>query len=64
MGVLVQPRNLVAPSGLRELPPQALPTMEDVEFVLVASVSAGRYTVSAVTRLIRERVANGLHAAR
>lgn len=63
MGVLVQPRNL-APSGLRELPPSALPTIEDVEFILVASPGADRNTIAAFTRLVRERVANGLHPAR
>lgn len=63
MGVLVQPRNL-APSGLRELPPSALPTIEDVEFILVASPAADRNTIAAFTRLVRERVANGLHPAR
>lgn len=63
MGVLVQPRNL-APSGLRELPPSALPAIEDVEFILVASPGADRNTIAAFTRLVRERVANGLHPAR
>lgn len=63
MGVLVQPRNL-APAGLRELQPSALPTIEDVEFILVASPGADRKTVAAFTRLVRERVANGLSPSR
>jgi DNA-binding transcriptional LysR family regulator len=63
MGVLVQPRNL-APSGLRELPPSALPTIEDVEFVLVASPGADRNTIAAFTHLVRERLANGLRPVR
>ena len=63
MGVLVQPRNL-APSGLRELSPSALPTIEDVEFILVASPGADRNTIAAFTRLVRERLANGLRPVR
>ncbi len=63
MGVLVQPRNL-APSGLRELSPSALPTIEDVEFILVASPGADRNTIAAFTNLVRERLANGLRPAR
>lgn len=63
MGVLVQPRNL-APSGLRELSPSALPTIEDVEFILVASPGADRNTIAAFTNLVRERLANGLRPVR
>ncbi|PYB69854.1 MULTISPECIES: LysR family transcriptional regulator [Rhizobium] len=63
MGVLVQPRNL-APPGLRELPPSALPTIEDVEFILVAAPSADRNTIAAFTRLVRDRVTNGLTPSR
>lgn len=63
MGVLVQPRNL-APAGLRELPPSALPTIEDVEFILVASPGADRNTIAAFTHLVRERLANGLRPVR
>jgi DNA-binding transcriptional LysR family regulator len=59
MGVLVQPRSL-APAGLQELPPSALPSLEDVEFILVASAGADRNTVAAFSRRIRERVRNGL----
>lgn len=59
MGVLVQPRNL-APSGLREMSPSALPTIEDVEFILVASPGADRTTAAAFSRLIRERIGKGL----
>ncbi|EKF60341.1 LysR family transcriptional regulator [Agrobacterium albertimagni AOL15] len=63
MGVLVQPRSL-APLGLRELPPSALPKIEDVEFILVASPGADQNTVTAFNRLVRERVANALHSTR
>lgn len=59
MGVLVQPRSL-APPGLRELPPSALPPIEDVEFILVARRAADRNSVAAFTRLIRDRMRNGL----
>ncbi len=59
MGVLVQPRSL-APAGLRELPPSALPPIEDVEFILVARRGADRNSVAAFTRLIRDRMRNGL----
>lgn len=63
MGVLVQPRSL-APTGLRELPPSALPPIDDVEFILVSAPTADRNTVSAFTRLVRERVGNGLGQTR
>lgn len=63
MGVLVQPRSL-APTGLRELPPSALPPIDDVEFILLSAPTADRNTVSAFTRLVRERVGNGLGQTR
>ncbi len=62
IGVLVQPRSL-APAGLREIPPMALPAIEDVEFVLIASPSADRNTVAAFDRLVRRRFAKGLSAS-
>jgi len=58
MGVLVQPRSL-APAGLREIPPPALPPLEDVEFVLVTALSADQATVSAFARKVRERFGKG-----
>lgn len=58
MGVLVQPRSL-APAGLYEIAPQLLPQLEDIEFVLVASRSADRATVSAFSRKVRERFGTG-----
>ena len=58
MGVLVQPRSL-APASLREIPPPALPPLEDVEFVLVTALSADQATVSAFARKVRERFGKG-----
>lgn len=58
MGVLVQPRSL-APAGLREIPPPALPPLEDVEFVLVTARSADQATAAAFARKVRERFGKG-----
>ncbi|WP_288426200.1 LysR substrate-binding domain-containing protein [uncultured Agrobacterium sp.] len=51
MGVLVQPRSM-APSGLRELPNGALPSLEDVEFVLQPRKGADAELVRALSALV------------
>lgn len=51
MGVLVQPRSM-APSGLRELPNGALPSLEDVEFVLQPRKDADAELVRALSALV------------
>lgn len=51
MGVLVQPRSM-APSGLKEVPVERLPALEDVEFVLVPRRGADAALVEALSNLI------------
>jgi DNA-binding transcriptional LysR family regulator len=51
MGVLVQPRSM-APAGLRELPPGALPDLEDVEFVLQPRKGADAELIRALSALV------------
>jgi DNA-binding transcriptional LysR family regulator len=51
MGVLVQPRSM-APAGLREVPADRLPALEDVEFVLVQRRGADAALVEALSNLI------------
>lgn len=51
MGVLVQPRSM-APAGLREIPAERLPALEDVEFVLVPRRGADAALVEALSNLI------------
>lgn len=60
---MVESRSL-APAGRRELPPSTLPPIEDVEFILVSAPFADRASVTAFTRLIRERVGNSLSPSR
>lgn len=55
MGVLVQPRSM-APSGLKEITPGRLPTLEDVEFVLVPRKGADQALVSALSEDILGKV--------
>ncbi|MDO1581967.1 LysR family transcriptional regulator [Rhizobium oryzicola] len=56
MGVLVQPRSM-APSGLREIPADRLPALEDVEFVLVPRRGADAALLAALSDLITKRIA-------
>ncbi|HVW54436.1 MAG TPA: LysR substrate-binding domain-containing protein [Rhizobiaceae bacterium] len=51
MGVLVQPRSMVPP-GLKEVPADRLPVLEDVEFVLVSRRGADAALVEALSDLI------------
>ncbi|MGK6311923.1 LysR family transcriptional regulator [Neorhizobium sp. DT-125] len=51
MGVLVQPRSM-APSGLREVPADRLPVLEDVEFVLIPRRGADAALTEALSSLI------------
>ncbi|WP_018099407.1 LysR family transcriptional regulator [Sinorhizobium meliloti] len=51
MGVLVQPRSM-APSGLKEIPAERLPALEDVEFVLVPRRGADAALVEVLSNLI------------
>ncbi|RWX79075.1 LysR family transcriptional regulator [Neorhizobium lilium] len=55
MGVMVQPRSMV-PEGLREIPADRLPVLEDVEFVLVSRRSADAAMVDALSSLIAARM--------
>lgn len=56
MGVLVQPRSM-APAGLREVPADRLPLLEDVEFVLVSRRGADTALVDALSNLIAGQIA-------
>jgi DNA-binding transcriptional LysR family regulator len=56
MGVLVQPRSM-APQGLKEIPANRLPQLEDVEFVLVPRRGAEAALVEAVSSLIMANIA-------
>jgi DNA-binding transcriptional LysR family regulator len=56
MGVMVQPRSMV-PEGLREIPGDRLPLLEDVEFVLVPRRGADAAMVEALSSLIAARIA-------
>lgn len=51
MGVLVQPRSM-APPGLKEIPAERLPLLEDVEFVLVPRRGADGAVVEALSNLV------------
>jgi len=54
MGVLIQPRSMI-PDGLRELMPQQLPLLEDVEFVLVTRKGADAKLVDVLTAQVLKR---------
>ena len=54
MGVLIQPRSMI-PDGLRELMPQQLPLLEDVEFVLVTRKGADAKLVDVLTAQVLRR---------
>ncbi len=54
MGVLIQPRSMV-PDGLRELAPDQLPALEDVEFVLVTRKGADAKLVEVLTAQVLKR---------
>ena len=56
MGVLVQPRSM-APAGLKEIPADRLPLLDDVEFVLIARRGADRALVEALSGLIAAQIA-------
>jgi len=56
MGVLVQPRSM-APSGLKEIPADRLPVLEDVEFVLIPRRGADAALTEALSSLIAVRIA-------
>ena len=56
MGVLVQPRSM-APAGLKEVPADRLPVLEDVEFVLVPRRGADAALTEALSDLIAARIA-------
>jgi DNA-binding transcriptional LysR family regulator len=56
MGVLVQPRSMVPP-GLKEVPADRLPVLEDVEFVLVSRRGADAALVEALSDLISTKFA-------
>lgn len=56
MGVLVQPRSM-APAGLKEIPADRLPVLEDVEFVLVPRRGADAALVDALSSLIVAQIA-------
>ncbi|KAB1087941.1 LysR family transcriptional regulator [Neorhizobium galegae] len=56
MGVLVQPRSM-APAGLKEIPADRLPVLEDVEFVLVPRRGADAALTEALSGLIMAQIA-------
>ncbi|CAN7451358.1 LysR family transcriptional regulator [Neorhizobium sp. LjRoot104] len=56
MGVLVQPRSM-APAGLKEIPGDRLPVLEDVEFVLVPRRGADVALTEALSSLIVAQIA-------
>ncbi|WP_105427610.1 LysR family transcriptional regulator [Neorhizobium tomejilense] len=56
MGVLVQPRSM-APAGLKEIPADRLPVLEDVEFVLVPRRGADAALMEALSSLIVAQIA-------
>ncbi|CDZ56586.1 LysR family transcriptional regulator [Neorhizobium galegae] len=56
MGVLVQPRSM-APAGLKEIPGDRLPVLEDVEFVLVPRRGADAALMEALSSLIVAQIA-------
>ncbi|OLP59129.1 LysR family transcriptional regulator [Xaviernesmea oryzae] len=58
MGVLVQPRSM-APEGLKELPSNALPLLDDVEFVLVPRRGADAGLVEALSHQIVSKIMPG-----
>ena len=55
MGVLVQPRSM-APNGLKEIPSELLPVLDDVEFVLVPRRGADAELVEALSHQIVSRI--------
>ncbi|GEO86256.1 MULTISPECIES: LysR family transcriptional regulator [Alphaproteobacteria] len=55
MGVLVQPRSM-APAGLKEIPQDILPPLEDVEFVLVPRNGADQALITAMSDEILSKV--------
>ncbi|MBB3977329.1 DNA-binding transcriptional LysR family regulator [Rhizobium azooxidifex] len=55
MGVLVQPRSMV-PSGLKEIPADRLPQLEDVEFMLIPRRGADAALTEALSSLIVARI--------
>jgi DNA-binding transcriptional LysR family regulator len=55
MGVMVQPRSMV-PEGLKEIPVDRLPVLEDVEFVLVGKRRTDAAMVEALSSLIAARI--------
>ncbi|RCW20579.1 transcriptional regulator [Ciceribacter lividus] len=55
MGVLVQPRSM-APAGLKEIPQDILPPLEDVEFVLVPRNGADQALITALSDEILSKV--------
>ncbi|OLP55527.1 LysR family transcriptional regulator [Rhizobium rhizosphaerae] len=55
MGVLVQPRSM-APEGLKEIPSELLPVLDDVEFVLVPRRGADAELVEALSHQIVSRI--------
>jgi DNA-binding transcriptional LysR family regulator len=57
MGVLIQPRSMV-PAGLREIGPEKLPKLEDVEFVMVPRRGADAKLVEALSKEIFSSVRN------
>ncbi|UIK04280.1 LysR family transcriptional regulator [Neorhizobium galegae] len=56
MGVLVQPRSM-APAGLKEIPGDRLPVLEDVEFVLIPRCGADAALMEALSSLIVAQIA-------
>ncbi len=59
MGVLVQPRSM-APPGLKEIPQDILPPLEDVEFVLVPRNGADQALITALSDEIFSKVGGSL----
>lgn len=55
MGVLVQPRSM-APSGLKEIPADRLPVLEDAEFVLIPRRGADAALTEALSSLIKAQI--------
>lgn len=55
MGIMVQPRSMV-PEGLKEVPGDRLPRLEDVEFVVIPRRGADAAMVEALSSLIAARI--------
>ncbi|WP_416797608.1 LysR family transcriptional regulator [Ciceribacter azotifigens] len=62
MGVLVQPRSM-APAGLKEVPQDILPPLEDVEFVLVPRNGADQALITALSDQIFSKVGGNLEVS-